>query len=75
MNSRKSQIMRESFQLEYDLPHPILDPVLVIGNVYKHDNGTTGIGIERVWLYDVDITRSVDLEEFERLVREDIQHG
>ena len=73
MNSRKGQIMRESFQLEYDLPHPILDPVLVIGNSYRNDDGFLGIGIERVWLYDVDITRSVDLDAIQLMVREDIQ--
>lgn len=72
MSRQKSQIMRESFQLEYDLPHPILDSILVIGNVYRHDDGTTGIGIERVWLYDVDITRSVDLDAIQLMVREDI---
>lgn len=72
MSKRKSQIMRESFQLEYDLPYPILDSILVVGNVYKDDDGSVGIGIEHVWLYDVDISRSVDLDAIQLMVREDI---
>ena len=65
--------MRNSFQMEYDLPYPILDSILVVGNIYSDDDGRFGVGIERVLLHDADITRSVDLEEIERLVREDIQ--
>lgn len=72
MNKRKSQIMHESFQLEYDLPYPILDSILVVGNLYRDDDGSVGIGIEHVWLYDVDITRSVDLDAIQLMVREDI---
>ena len=73
MKSLRGEIMRSSFRMEYDLPYPILDSILVVGNIYSDDDGRFGIGIEHVWLHEVDITRSVDLEEIERLVREDIQ--
>ena len=73
MSRRKGQIWRDAFSLEYELDHPILDPILVNGNIYKHDDGSVGIGIEHVYLNRVDITRSVDLDAIQLMIREDIQ--
>lgn len=73
MSRRKGQIWRDAFQFEYDLDYPLLDSILVTGNIYKHDDGSVGIGIEHVYLDRVDITRSVDLDAIQLMVREDIQ--
>ena len=72
MGRLKSHIVRECFELEYDLPHPILDSILVTGNTYKTDDGSFGVGIEHVWLNGVDIAGSVDLYAIQAMVREDI---